>query len=301
MHHLIFLFIVLIWSASFIMMKKADLAFGPLSVGALRVLGGALVLAALALLLRRRWRPQGKQWVLLVLLVLIGYAWPYTMQPFLVGRHGSGFIGMMVGLVPLLTVLVSVPLLRQWPSLRQAIGVFGGLACLALIMRDGLDRSVPLPHLFLAISVPLGYAISNTLIKRHLSGVPSLSLTLWCLGSSVLVLGPLALSREELRAGGETLLVGTLCVAVLGVVGTGLAIFGLYRLIQLRGPLYAGMVTYLIPLGAVLWGWLDGEEVTTLQLAAMAGVIAMVVLVQWPERRRPGAAIGQTVEAELGS
>ncbi len=68
---------------------------------------------------------------------------------------------------------------------------------------------------------------------------------------------------------------------MLGVLGTGLATYGFYRLIQRHGPLFAGMVTYLIPLGAVAWGWLDRERVTGLQVAALVGVLAMVLVVQY--------------------
>jgi drug/metabolite transporter (DMT)-like permease len=61
--------------------------------------------------------------------------------------------------------------------------------------------------------------------------------------------------------------------------------FMFYRLIQARGPLFAGMVTYLIPIGAVAWGWADGEPVSTRQLVALAVILAAVALVQWPERQ----------------
>jgi hypothetical protein len=40
------------------------------------------------------------------------------------------------------------------------------------------------------------------------------------------------------------------------------------------------MVTYLVPLVAVLWGWTDAEQVTTRQILALLGVLAMVAVVQ---------------------
>ena len=57
-------------------------------------------------------------------------------------------------------------------------------------------------------------------------------------------------------------------------------------LLQRRGPLYAGMVTYLVPLGALLWGWADAELVTARQLSAILGVLATVALVQLDLVRR---------------
>ena len=55
-----------------------------------------------------------------------------------------------------------------------------------------------------------------------------------------------------------------------------------FYLINNKGPLFAGMVTYVIPLGAIFWGMLDGEEITRTQLVAMTGLLFTVALVQWP-------------------
>jgi hypothetical protein len=41
------------------------------------------------------------------------------------------------------------------------------------------------------------------------------------------------------------------------------------------------MTAYLIPLGAVAWGWLDQERVTATQVVALAGILVMVAVVQF--------------------
>src|SRR5688572_17208727 len=101
MPYVLFLLICAIWGSSFLLMKKAALAFGPISIGAWRVIGGAVVLTLAWGLQRRPW-PLGREhlWPLMFV-VVVGYAWPYSIQPYLVARHGSGFIGMTVSLVPL--------------------------------------------------------------------------------------------------------------------------------------------------------------------------------------------------------
>jgi drug/metabolite transporter (DMT)-like permease len=70
-------------------------------------------------------------------------------------------------------------------------------------------------------------------------------------------------------------------VAVLGVFGTGVAIWLFNKLIYEQGPLFAGMVTNLVPIGAVLWGWADDEVVTAIQIWALVGIVLMVSLVQF--------------------
>ena len=70
------------------------------------------------------------------------------------------------------------------------------------------------------------------------------------------------------------------CLLVLGPIATGLGTFLFYRLIQGHGPLYAGMVSYVIPCVATLLGLLSGETITLGQLVAVAGALGMVALTQ---------------------
>ena len=76
------------------------------------------------------------------------------------------------------------------------------------------------------------------------------------------------------------------------MLGTGLAISMFYRLIRDHGPLFAGMVTYLVPVGAVMWGWADAERVTATQLVALAGVFISVAVVQYGAARGLGQLSG---------
>jgi hypothetical protein len=55
-------------------------------------------------------------------------------------------------------------------------------------------------------------------------------------------------------------------------------------LVVKEGPLFAGMVTYVVPVLALAWGAIDGETITGQQLAAIGGVLAMVALVQFGGR-----------------
>lgn len=297
MSYVYFLIICTIWGASFILMNRAGLAFSPVAVGGWRVGGGALVLVAA--ILWRRLRPSVTVGELggLAIVGLLAYAWPYAVQPYLVVRHDHGFIGMMVALVPLFTIGFSVPMLRTWPTVRQAVGVAGGLICMGVILMDGDRRGIPPLDLALAISVPMSYAFGNTLIKRHLTRVSPLVLTATALAVAAFALLPPAvfgdawLGQFELGSPSPPRQWATAisCLVVLAVLGTGAAMLMFNYLIVHEGPLFAGMVTYIVPLGAVAWSWLDNGRVTSMQLAALGGVLAMVALVQYGAAR-PRAA-----------
>ncbi|MSR56189.1 MAG: DMT family transporter [Planctomycetaceae bacterium] len=288
MPYVLFALICAVWGSSFILMKKAVVCFSPVSVGFGRVLGGAAVLLGLWC-----WRSQTVAWkwsdaAPLFLVVVCGFAWPFSIQPRLVAQHGSAFVGMTVSFTPLLTIVASVPLLGIYPTPRQLTGVVGALICLGLLMLDGSNRQIPLRDLLLAMTVPLSYAVTNTVVRRSLRHVPPLELTLASLAAACAILLPLVVATAgPVGRSSAELWLGWLSLAVLGVVGTGLTTVLFNKLIHDEGPLFAGMVTNLVPVGALLWAWIDHEPVTSLQLAALAGLVAMVTLVQYGAARRP--------------
>jgi drug/metabolite transporter (DMT)-like permease len=295
MPYVLFLLICVIWGGSFLMMKKAALVFSPISVGAWRVAGGAAVLLILWLIQRQPvgWRRRDV-WSL-AFVVFAGYTWPYCVQPWLIARHGSAFIGMTVSFTPLLTMLASVPLLRVVPHPRQVFGVLGSLAGLALLMSEGFSRQIPATHLLLATSVSLGYALVNTWVRRRLTHVPPLMMSLVSLGIASVILQVLSFwSPAPTPVSPDAFWPAVISLLVLGVVGTGLAMYWFNKLIHDRGPLFAGMVTNLVPAGAVIWGWLDGEQVTTRQIAALAIILPMVALVQFGAPHSPTPQIDES-------
>jgi drug/metabolite transporter (DMT)-like permease len=200
----------------------------------------------------------------------------------------------MVAIVPLATIVLSVPMLGQRPTPRQLVGVVGGLVFTGLIVLEGQHRGFSAPLLALAVSVPLSYALGNTFIKWKLDHLPAAPLTTMFLTAGGALLLPLIIVPGALpRLGLEgpatprewPLAIGSL--AMLSVIGTGIAILLFIRLIQQQGPLFAGMVTYVVPIVALIWGHYDQEPLTTLQVFAVCGVLAMVALVQWGAARSP--------------
>ncbi|WP_397568353.1 DMT family transporter [Schlesneria sp. T3-172] len=291
MPYIWFSVICLIWGSSFILMKRAMEYLSPIGVGAGRALGGSLVLALIFLLMKQRRTVRRTDFLPLLGVVVLGFVWPHSIQPELVARHGGAFVGMTVGFTPLLTLLVSIPILGAWPTTRQTVGVIGALSCLMGLMLDYGTRSVPVVDILLAFSVPFTYSIANSIIRRYLTHLPPLELTLICLTAAGAVMVPLSLSIRNHRPVDFSNLGSALAaVAILGVVGTGIATFLFNRLVQQEGPLFAVMTTNLVPIGAVIWGVVDGERITLLQLTALIGVLVMVTYVQTQTVTRHTAA-----------
>jgi hypothetical protein len=69
-------------------------------------------------------------------------------------------------------------------------------------------------------------------------------------------------------------------------------------LVLKRGPLFAGMTTYVVPVIALLWGTLDHEAISGQQAMAIAGVLGMVALVQTKSKAGDGV-LEPAVAADL--
>lgn len=270
-------------------MERATHALGPVDVGIGRLLGGAAVLAAVWWVQRAAHRVSWGDIARIAGVAFISTAIPFVVQPYCLGRgFGHSYFGMLVGLVPLATIVVSVPMLNSWPSLRELAGVVGGFVCMLLLVEDGSQRGMPAGLIALALTVPVSYALGNTYLKWKLSHVHSVPFTALALATAATALAALRFMPGAIERLGLTgperphdWTMAMVSLLVLGVVGTGVAVLLFNALIVKEGPLFAGMVTYVVPTLALAWGALDGEAITPRQLAAMLGVLAMVALVQF--------------------
>src|SRR5690606_7655043 len=216
-------------------------------VASWRVVAGAIALVVIWRLRRMAWTLKREDVWPLIMIAIIGYAIPYAMQPYVIevvqesGGHGSAFGGLMISLVPLLTILVSVPMLGVKASLRQWVGVLGGLLFMVGLFADELmHHAVPILALLLGAVTPLCYAITNTYIKRRFAHRSPLVVTAVCLSLTGLALAPVSLTVEGVNTATPHFTTAIACTALLGIFSTGIATYWFYVLIHWHGPLYAG-------------------------------------------------------------
>lgn len=265
---------------------------GPVEIGLWRFGGGALVLGFLWWLTQRHYRLGRADLAKILFIAIVFNVAPQIILPYLLHQgFGHSFFGTMVAPIPLITILVSIPLLGALPTGRQLVGVLGGLACTWLILEDGLDRGMSLAFVALALVIPVMSAICNTYIKWKLPHVPALPLTTAILSTAGLCLVPLQLSQSTMDAlhlahpTAAPTVQTWVYLFLLAVVGSGLSTGAFVWMIMERGPLFAGMTTYVVPIVSLLWGSMDHERISVQQLAAIAGVLAMVALVQFDSSR----------------
>ncbi|MCI0332321.1 MAG: DMT family transporter [Planctomycetes bacterium] len=297
----------------FILLDRVTHVMGPVEIALWRFGGGAAVLGFIWWLTQRDYRLSRGEWAKIVFIALVFNAPPQIVLAYLIHQgFGHSFFGPMVAPIPLITILVSIPLLGVWPTGRQLVGVLGGLACMWLIVDDGFDRGMSLTFVALALAIPVASAVCNTIIKWKLGRVPAVPLTTAILIVAGLSLAPLQFSPSAMDAlhlanpTTDPTAITWVYLFILGVVGTGLSTAVFVWLILVRGPLFAGMTTYVVPIVSLVWGSFDHERISVQQMAAIAGVLAMVALVQLGSRREsvvvePAAPEGALVTLPLNA
>ena len=69
-----------------------------------------------------------------------------------------------------------------------------------------------------------------------------------------------------------------LASVVLGVVGSAVATALFYILIKRAGGIFASLITYGIPVVAILWGIWDNENVSLVQVACLGLILSGVFM-----------------------
>ena len=185
----------------------------------------------------------------------------------------SSLAGILVASVPLFTALLAIWVDHEERSQGLRLGGvlvgFGGVALLLGVDLGG-SGSALLGGLAVVLA-SLGYAVGGLLVKHRLAGLAPVGMSAAVVTASAIFLLPPALLTAPEAAPG---LGPAAAVAVLGVLGTGLAFVILYRLIASIGPARAWLVTYIAPGFAVVYGAvLLSEEVTVATLAGLALIL----------------------------
>jgi len=288
------LILAAVWGASFLFLRIATPAVGPLGVAAVRVAGGALMLMPLVALggegaALRRHAPQ-----------LVGAALLSSILPFMGLSQASrslpaGLLSILNATTPMWGALVGWLWAREKLAPVRALGLALGFAGVALLAADSSQLQAPgaLGAVALALGSTLMYAFAVHYNKRYLADLSPLANSAGTLAmASALLLGPALWIGPQPTVGlseaaqGWLDIPGTAWQALLAltVLCTGLAYLIFYRLIERIGPSRALTVTFLIPVFGMLWGalFLD-ENVTMLMLLSTA----IVLLGTWLSNHTP--------------
>ena len=186
----------------------------------------------------------------------------------------SSLSGILIASTPLWTALLAI-----WldPSERsegiQLWGVLAGLVGVGLLL--GVDLRGDSAELLggtLVLLAGLCYAIGGLTTRLKLPGAPGAGVAAWITLTATVLLTPFAIADAPSDVPGAGPLAA---VAVLGIVGTGVAFAIFFDLMTTIGPARTFIVTYLAPGFAVVYGAILLDE--TIGIATLGG-LALILL-----------------------
>jgi len=260
-----------LWGASFLFMRMGAAEFGPVALAAVRVAGATLFLLPLlhgrgqTSALRANWRP-------IFIVGVTNSALPFLCFSYAALSISAGLSSIFNAASPLFGALIAWLWLRDrlTPSRILGLGIgFAGVLWLAW------DKASFKPGgsgwaVVACVAGALLYGISANFTKKRLTGVAPLAVATGSQLSAALFLAVPALVWWPTVAPSGT---AWLTAALLAVVCTGMAYVLYFRLIAHIGPANAIAVTFLIPVFAVLWGWMFLAEGVTPAMAIGCAVI----------------------------
>jgi drug/metabolite transporter (DMT)-like permease len=264
-----------LWGCSFFFVGVAVRELPPLTIVVLRV-----GLAALALHLgmrAMRLRVPTERRVLLVFLGmgLLNNAVPFTLMVWAQGAIASGLTAILNATTPLFAVLVAHVMTRdERATPAKLAGVLVGFAGVAALIGAGALGSlgVAVAAQLAVLAGALSYALAGVYGRCFKAmGVSPLATATGQVTASTLLVLPLALVVEHPWTMAWPSAAAIAAVLGLALVSTALAYILYFRLLASAGAVNLLLVTFLIPLSAVLLGAAFlGERLEPRHFAAMA-------------------------------
>jgi drug/metabolite transporter (DMT)-like permease len=249
--------LALLWGPAFLFMKVAVQEVGPLTIVAVRVGLGAVLLYSILRWQGRSLPKIGPVWKHFLVMGLTSSAIPFFLLSWGQQYIDSGLAAILVGTMPLFTMLLAHFLVAdETLSGNKIPGIvigFGGLVALFIpVLVDGVQAT--LWGLSAAIGAAINYSYAFVYAWQHLRGLPPLVAPTAQLFTASLCLIPLALviERPYTSALPSWPVIGALLLVTLW--STVLAFVIYYRVMERTSATTMSIVTYLNPVVAAILG-----------------------------------------------
>jgi drug/metabolite transporter (DMT)-like permease len=276
-----------LWGASFLFIKLAVPHFGPIPLTGARSAIAAITLMPL-LLLSGKWAELRQNWLHIMVIGLISTAVPATMLSLSTQYTSAGFASILNALTPLFSALVAWLWLKESLTLPVIGGITLGFVGVMVMVfdRETITSNFVLLPILAGVTGTFLYGLTGNYSRRFTQKVSPIVITAGCQLFSALFMVPLAFF---LWPAVTVPLQGWIYAVILGVFCTGVAFILYFKLLESIGVVRTVIVTYLVPVFAMLWGTLFVDETVTLKMMVgaaliLAGVGLSTQLAGWKAR-----------------
>jgi drug/metabolite transporter (DMT)-like permease len=284
-----------LWGGSFFFAKIALDAFPPLTLAFLRVAIAAIILLIVVRAMGLLQLPDRETWPSYVLVAIINNVLPFTLIFWGQTHITSGLASILNATTPLFGVIVAhLATDDDRLNAARATGLGIGFAGVVIMLGPDLlgEIGTNLAAQLACLSAALLYAVSGVYARRF-RGTPPMVVSASQMCASTVMLLPLALFIDcpwtlpapSIRAAGA--------VIGLAALSTALAYLIYYRVLARAGATNLLLVTFLIPVSAILLGVLVlNEALVFRQLVGMAAIAAGLAAIDGRPARWLARAFG---------
>ena len=289
-HWLLLLALVAMWGSAFTMTGVAVRGFSPTVMVTVRLIGGALLLTCLVLLRRMRFPGHGRFWLFSLLLAIMGNCVPFWLISFGQQRVASGLAGILMGIMPLTTMLLAHFFVQgERLNAVKAAGFALGFAGLVVLLgptalAELRGQGGLLLYELAIVGGAVCYAIQAIVARHRPPADPQIAAAGVMLAGALIMLpigGPAAPAELAAASAGPLW-----ALVALTVVATSIATVVFLKLVVVAGPSFTSFINYLIPVWAVLMGAVFlGERPDLGALAALALILGGIAISELGRRR----------------
>jgi drug/metabolite transporter (DMT)-like permease len=285
-HWLVFAFLGVVWSSSFLWIKLGVQEIGPYALVTYRMIFGAVAASGVVLAQRRSWPREFRSWRSLIILGLTSMAIPIFLISWGEQTIDSAVAAILNATVPLFTIVIAHFWLHDDKMTpRRIAGLITGFVGVVILLSEDLAASAQSSLLGQAAVVlaALFYGGSNVFARRATKEIdgpvrgaaPLIVAALFMAGMGFSTRTPLAVPAQPIT---------WIAALWLGILGSGIAMIMHYYLIHEIGPTRTSMVAYVFPLGGVILGVIFLHEQVSWQLLAGSFlIISGIVVVNRPD------------------
>ncbi len=279
--YLLLIFLALIWSSAFFNIKIATDSFGPITIAFLRVFLASIPLLLLCYFKKIKIEAFSKEWYWFALIGFINLVVPFFLIAYGVKSVQSNLAAILMSSGPLTSTILGHFFTKHDKfNFVKTIGILIGFSGIIYLFSDNiLINENNFLSALLILAGATGYVIGGVLTLKISSKRNENVTTSICIWASIILL-PLALVFEQPWTLDPNIK-STISLAYLGIVCTGLAWLLRFRILKNNGLIFQSQVSYLIPIFAIILGYIFlGELITSKVIVSLTAVIIGIYFVK---------------------
>ena len=265
---IIFITLSFMGSLSFIFYRLGVPEFGSLAFASLRVVLAGLTMLVFVILKKKNRVGIRENWKVLTLVGLFSAAVPFILFAFSARSVNAGVLAVLNASVPMISGFIASVFFKDRLSKKQILGLVIGVIGVMILMSENLfggqgagsgSGLLPMGYALLAC---VGYALGANITRNYLENVSPVAITAGSLIIASVIMLPVAV--YEFPYGKSISVTAWISVICIGVFSTAIALIFMNQLIKSIGPVRATSITLVIPIFAIILGYLLlGEALDT--------------------------------------